>query len=290
MVSVPDAPKGHAANARRAALESRPVPGEGGFVASTESSPGQTRSFPPWFVPPNEDDLSSHSQRQAIGYVGFFLPVLLWLVSGWRSTHGSPGWKPLDSISEYYYSGAVAIFAGALAALAVFLFTYQGYRNDRQRLDQLAGKIASLAALGVAFFPTAAIAPFAEPSWWAEWMNKVHYLLAATLFLSFIVYSLFLFPRTDPKKGLPTPSKKRRNLIYRTCGLGMVACMVWAVIAGSIGVRIFWPESLALWAFAFSWLVKGKADWTLGQAGRRAFYYGGHALRTLRFIRRPDRK
>ncbi len=255
-------------------------------MASTNSFSDQKPSFQPLFVTPNEDDLSSHSQRQAIGYLGLLLPFLLWLVSGWRSTRGSPGWDPLDSISEYYHSGAVAIFAGVLAALAVFLFTYQGYKNDGKRLDQLAGKIACFAALGVAFFPTAAIAPFTAPSWWAEWMKKIHYVSAATLFLSFIFYSLFLFPRSDPKKGRLTPGKKRRNVIYRICGWGMVVCVIWAWIAGFKKRPIFWPESLALWAFASSWLVKGRADWTLGQAGRRVFYFGGHALRSLRSIRK----
>jgi hypothetical protein len=240
------------------------------------------------FVKSNLDDQSSHAQRQAIGYLGFFLPVLLWLVSGWRSRDGIPGWGTLSSISLYYYSGAVAVLTGILAALAVFLFTYKGYKNDGQKLDQLCGKTACFAALGVAFFPTEAASPFTlEPSWWSPWMGEVHYVSATILFISFIVYSLVLFPRTGSAKAKMTPGKKRRNGIYRACGWGMVACVAWAGVSGLVVKGpIFWPESLALWAFAFSWLVKGQADWTLTEARKRLVSFGSHAWRSFRSNRK----
>ncbi len=224
---------------------------------------------PPLFAPQRADDLSSHALRQAIGYVGVLLPVLLWLVARWRTEEGFPRWRPLDSISEYYHSGAVAILTGALAALAVFLFTYRGYQNAGKRWDQLTGKIACFAALGVSFFPTVAISPFRPPLWWSPWMGMVHFASAATLFASFIFYSLFLFPMSDPKSGVRTPSKKKRNLIYRACGVGMVICVAWAAIGHVLLRAIFWPETLALWLFGVSWLTKGRAEWTLAAVGKR---------------------
>jgi len=239
-------------------------------MQSTPPSSGGGPARASLFVPTNRDDRSTHSQRQAIGYLGLLLPIALWVVSGWRSTEGVPGWSTLDSISEYYHSGATAVLTGVLAALAVFLFTYRGYENAGQRWDLLAGKVACFAALGVSFFPTSAITPFGAPFWWTEWMRTVHYLSAAVLFGSLIFYSLFLFRRTDPGKGAPAPDKKRRNVVYVVCGLGMAICMVWALLAGRRGGPIFWPETVTLELFAISWLVKGRAQHTLWQLGKRA--------------------
>jgi len=39
-------------------------------------------------------------------------------------------------------------------------------------------------------------------------------------------------------------------------------------------ISIFWPETIALGFFAVSWLVKGRADWTLVATGQRVLRYG----------------
>ena len=38
------------------------------------------------------DDLSSYAHRQLIGYIGLLLPLLLYLIAGWRPVHGMPRW------------------------------------------------------------------------------------------------------------------------------------------------------------------------------------------------------
>ena len=98
------------------------------------------------------DDLSHQSHRQLIGYLGILLPLILILLAGLRPTPGLPRWEPLNSISAYYYTGAVAAFVGILFALALFLFTYRGYR--RYKADRVAGMLGGSAALGVVLFPT----------------------------------------------------------------------------------------------------------------------------------------
>lgn len=216
-----------------------------------------------WYLAPQPgDDASSHALRQAIGYIGFFLPIFLWILAGWRSVKGYPGWRTLDSISEYYHSGAVALLTGALAILAIFLWTYRGFRNRKGLFDRILGKVAAASALGVSFFPTTAMDPFSAPLWWASWMRTAHYLSAAALFLSFIGYSLFLFPQSTAGREM-TSDKKRRNALYLACGLGMAVCVAWAGLAGRQGRSIFWPESIALCLFGISWLAKGRAIWTL---------------------------
>jgi hypothetical protein len=102
------------------------------------------------------DDLSDHAHRQLIGYVGLVLPFALIAIALARD--GVERWKALTSISAYYYTGGVSAFVGMLVSLSLFLFTYRGYKNEYQWVDRAAAVTAATAALGVAFFPTVALA------------------------------------------------------------------------------------------------------------------------------------
>lgn len=203
-------------------------------------------------------DLSHQAHRQLIGYLGILLPLVLFGLAGLRPTPGLPRWEALQSVSAYYYTGAVAAFVGILFALALFLFTYGGYEG--YLADRIVGRIGAICALGVAFFPTAAPGGLSEPSWWREITRTIHYGSAATLFIVFIVFSLWLFRKTKEPKGEPLPSGKRqRNRVYLVCGFVMVVSVLWAGSSYFTGADIFWAEVFALWAFAVSWLVKGYA-------------------------------
>ncbi|GMR12544.1 MAG: DUF998 domain-containing protein [Gemmatimonadota bacterium] len=203
-------------------------------------------------------DLSQKAHRQLIGYLGLLLPVILFGLAGSRPTTGLPRWDTLDSVSAYYYTGAVAAFVGVLFALALFLFTYRGYKNDRA--DRVAGSAGGLFALGVALFPTSPPGAVSAPSWWSPTTGTIHYVSAISLFIVFIVFSLWLFRKTNVPKGEPLPSDKLwRNRIYLICGLVMVVGVLWAGTSFFTGAPIFWPETIALSAFAASWLVKGYA-------------------------------
>ena len=121
--------------------------------------------FQPMFHAPREDDLSTHRHRVVIGALGAALPLLVWLVSSLRPTE-PPLVEPLSSISAYYYSGAVAIFTGILACLAVYFFTYSGYDNADRWKDRTASLITGVAAIGVACFPTDAPSKMLALFWW----------------------------------------------------------------------------------------------------------------------------
>jgi len=237
-----------------------------------------THSFKPLFADSEPDDLSSHRYRQLIGGLGFFLPILLYVVAGVRPTEGLQNWALLDSVSAYYHTGAVAVFVGILAALGIFLVTYRGYDNPHKRWDRLTGGVAGIAVIGVALFPAKAPVGAANPSWWTSKTGAIHYGCALVLFSAFIVFSVILFPKTNTQNGTPlAPGKKARNLFYYLFGAGMLACMVWiAAVSVLSGGPIFWPEAIALECFALSWLLKGRADWTVAGAGRRALHYGRH--------------
>jgi len=232
------------------------------------------RVFEPLFATSGSDDLSTHAHRQLIGWLGFLLPVLLWLMAGWRPTEGIERWEPLGSVSAYYYTGAVTAFVGVLVALAVFLFTYQGYNNEDRKRDRGFAIVAGVAAIGVAMFPTRAPEGVLAPSWWTPVTDAIHYVSAVALFASFIVFSLYLFRKSNVGKYELMPADKvKRNRVYVFCGAGMIGCMLWAGGAALADAPIFWPETLALEFFAVSWLAKGRAVWTLDQAGKRTRDY-----------------
>lgn len=211
------------------------------------------------------DDLSDHAHRQLIGYIGLVLPVVLIILAIVRD--GMERWMALESISAYYYTGAVAAFVGMLVALALFLFTYRGYANERHSYDRAAANTAAIAALVVAFFPTAAPTGVPPLLWWSPMTGIVHHVFAVVLFGMFAVFALWLFRITPPEEAM-SPDKQRRNMVYLACGTVIVGCILWAGAAGFKGKPIFVPESIALVAFSISWLVKGYAHVTIANAAR----------------------
>jgi hypothetical protein len=200
-------------------------------------------------------DLSQKAHRQAIGWLGFLLPWLLYLIAGARPTQGLGPWALLDSISAYYYTGAVGILVGILFALSLFLFTYRGYVDFSA--DRIIGKVSGAAALGVALFPTRPPPGVAAPAWWRSTTGVVHGLSAVTLFGSFILFALWLFRKSNRKRENQSADKRWRNDICLACGLAMIVFVVWAAIEGLNDRPIFWPEALAVEMFAISWLAKG---------------------------------
>ncbi|MDB5142736.1 MAG: hypothetical protein JWQ66_1449 [Mucilaginibacter sp.] len=199
--------------------------------------------------------------RRAVGILGIALPVVvalgIWLINSCHPVR--------ESISSYYYTVMGNYFTGTLCAVALFLFTYRGpdYKN------QVATNIASVFALGTALFPTNSdhlnnycnIVTKADSSF----SNTAHYLFAAAFFITLALISLLLFPKLDPGKSF-TPQKHQRNILYRAFGIIMfvVLALILSMQYKPIGNALtpykaeFWFEAIALWAFGFSWLIKGK--------------------------------
>ena len=201
------------------------------------------------------DDLSGDAHRRLIGWIGLVLPALL--VGFAIERDGLARWKSLESISAYYYTGAVTLFVGMLVALALFPFTYRGFDNAYHKADRAAAIVAGAAALVVALFPTAVPADITPLTWWRPWTGVLHHAAAIVLFAMFAVFALWLFRlRPDGR----TETTGWRNKIYLGCGAVIIACIAWAGVNAKAGREIFAPESIALIAFSFSWLVKGYAD------------------------------
>ena len=191
--------------------------------------------------------LVSHLRlRRVLGILGVALPFVLMLwgfaLSGWSM-------ELQDSISDYYSLRTREVFVATLVAIGLFLFTYRGY----ERKDDIAGHLACVFALGVAFFPNSG----------EDWEQIVHFSSAAGLFLVLAFFSIFLFTKS---RGYQTPQKRMRNRAYVTCGIVMLVCMALTGLyklyfedtAISDYKPVFWLESLMIWAFGISWFVKGE--------------------------------
>ncbi len=189
--------------------------------------------------------------RKAIGLLGLALPVLL--VVGKYLFEG-PGIQ--TSISAYYHSVMRDVLVGCLWAIAIFLLSYRGYG----RRDDLAGDLACLFAICVALFPTV---PLGEVTAVERILGGVHYGFAAALFLILAYFCLVLFRKGVPE---PTPQKIQRNRLYAISGYVILACIaaigVVSILPEDSWVNrldpVFWLEAIAIWAFGWSWFVKGE--------------------------------
>jgi hypothetical protein len=228
-------------------------------LTGPDNTPAATNSGP--------DDRSGNAHRQLIGWIGFWLPWILILIAAARPIDPSSRWSVLDSISAYYYTGAVAVFVGMLVALALFLLTYRGYDNKYGWADRAVAITAGCAALLVALFPTSAPEHYPMMPWWTAASGVIHYVAAVVLFGMFAVFCLWLF-RLGTSDPAPA-DKRRRNFIYLVCGIVILISMAWAGLAGPKKSPIFIPESIALTAFAVSWLIKGRAPKTIANAVRK---------------------
>jgi len=217
-------------------------------------------------------DLSQLLHRRIIGVLGFFLPLLVYVGAGVRPTQGLARWELLPSVSAYYYAGSGEIFVGVLFALSLFLFSYPGYKGVIA--DRVVGGLGGCAALGVALFPTAAPAGQAEPFWWSPSTRVIHYVSAVLLFVAFILFSVWLFRKSNvPDKDKRPREKRWRDAVCLACGITMIVCVLWAASSLATQMPIFWPEAIAIIAFAISWLAKGETHRPVMRMMRRLSGY-----------------
>jgi hypothetical protein len=221
----------------------------------------------------NELIVSYMLLRKSVGWIGTLLPAAL--LAGNAAVFKGP--LP-DSMSGYYYTHMRNIFVGALCALGVFLVAYDGY----DEVDRWITNIAGLSIVGVALCPTRP--PVAHLSSARQAAGGFHVFFAAVAFIALGLMAL-RFAKSQPTPGgqgkmgglrhglgfarpggggLP-PRKKRRNAVYRTCGITILAGVLLAALSNILPapVKSHWPvlfvfEALAVVAFGISWFVKGQ--------------------------------
>jgi hypothetical protein len=208
--------------------------------------------------------LSIDAHRECIGWLGLLLPVIL-PGAAWLFPTKGVDTTALDSLSSYYYTSGVGALVGILAALALFLLTYQGYPGKHQWADKCAAILGGLAAFAIALFPTSPPAGVPAPLWWSATSSTIHNWASAVMLTMFAVFSLWLFRMTDQKQDV-TRDKLWRNRVYLFCGLAIVGSVLWAGYRLRSGnPQIFWPETVAILSFSGSWLVKGRANRSMGR-------------------------
>ena len=199
--------------------------------------------------------------RKTVGFLGILLPVIL--VLGSIMIFGCPNVE--TSISNYYHTNMGNVFVGILCAFSVFLFAYKG----PEKKDGIAGNIAGTFGAIAAICPTTIKDGICFPSGMtpalhSDYIGTIHLIFAALFFVVLAYFSLFLFTKTS---GNPTPEKLKRNKVYKICGVVMIACILLLIPYFAFPSMkpqlneykyVFCLETIALWAFGFSWLTKGE--------------------------------
>lgn len=201
--------------------------------------------------------ITAKTLRRAVGILGIALPVVVFLGALIVFREGV-----LGSISGSYHTGMRDVFVGVLWATGIFLFCYKGY----EKIDDQVATWAGVFAVCVSLFPTTPDSPVSGS---VKFIGVLHLLFAAAFFILLSFMSYKLFTKTDLKviKG----QKRMRNLVYVNCAYIMFACVILMAIVSflpegpSLAVKPFRPilvlETIALWAFGFSWLIKGETWW-----------------------------
>ena len=223
--------------------------------------------------PDPKDDLARSylGLRRGLGLLGLSLPLVLLGV-----TFTSAGLDLQPSISAYYYIPHLGqLMVGVLWAIGIFLIYYQGYPTiplsfrrlppwiSRHLTDANLTTLAGIGALVTAILPTCKTRHPCD----IMVIAGFHLVGSVTFLLTLAVLSIWSFTETDKPSTKLLPEKRRSNTVYRICGWTIIACLVGCAIAliadipaiGPIINPVVWLESIAILAFAISWLVKGDA-------------------------------
>ena len=190
--------------------------------------------------------------RLIIGWLAISLSLIVMILS-LSFGYGFP-----DSISAtYYFDTCITPFMIILGSAGILLFSYRGY--DKQ--DDIICTIAGILGLCICLFPCmttpipiAFVGTFHIPVVVSGWIHNI----SAAGFFGLLAYnSLFLFT----KSGETISDKKRkRNIIFRICGIGMLVSFVAIAPAMIFNIHgLTWAvEFIALGFFGVSWLTKAN--------------------------------
>lgn len=213
--------------------------------------------------------LSYHRVRLAIGVLGVILPVVL-IVGGILSNN-----QLEPSISDFYHTTLRDIFVGTMFAIGIFLISYKGYQRDEGEWfsDDWVATLAGIAAFGLALFPNESqtVVTVSQEALGLKVSSIFHYASALTFFVCLGVFCYYQFPKT---------AKPVRRRIYFWCGHVIAISTILITITSYMKIKgspemqafvvdwklVLWLEAIGVWAFAFSWLTKGKAEQAFSKA------------------------
>ncbi len=179
--------------------------------------------------------------RATIGWLGMLLPWIVVILIGYFP----------NSISATWYTNACTPFMIILGSASFLLISYKGYGL----LDDIILTCSGIAGLGICLFPCS-ISPVAERVGTfmidSNVSNTIHFVCAIVFFGLLSYNSLFLFTKSN---GEMTKKKKIRNIIYRVCGIGMLASFL-ILLLPYFSIKVWLLETVALFFFGVSFLTK----------------------------------
>ena len=179
--------------------------------------------------------------RALIGWLGMLLPWIVVLLIGYFP----------KSISATWYTNACTVFMIILGSASMLLISYKGY----EKIDDILLTCAGAFGLGICLFPCSvpningAVGTFLIDS---KTSNVIHFVCAIAFFGLLAYNSFFLFTKGS---GEVTKKKKIRNIIYRVCGVGMLASFL-IILLPTFHIQVWLTEAIALFFFAISFLTK----------------------------------
>ena len=139
-----------------------------------------------------------------------------------------------------------------LGSASILLMYFDGY----DRVDDIINTIAGMFGLLICLFPceheAEKVGTFQIP---VEVSAVIHNISAVVFFAILAYVSLFQFTKSG---GDMTENKKKRNAIYRVCGIGMMASFALFLLP-DFYIKTWLIEMLALSFFGISWLTKANA-------------------------------
>lgn len=181
--------------------------------------------------------------RATIGWLGMLLPwIVVFLI----------GYFP-DSISATWYTNACTVFMIILGSASFLLISYKGY----SKIDDILLTLSGVAGLGICLFPCAitgeheCVGTFLIDN---QVSNILHCAFAVVFFGLLAYNSLFLFTKSA---GEMTRQKKARNIIFKVCGIGMVASFA-ILLLPYFPAKVWLTETVALFFFGISFLTKAN--------------------------------
>lgn len=188
--------------------------------------------------------------RKFIGWLGMFLPWIVAALAIYETKKiGLPG-----SISETYYLATCnAPFMIILGSAAMLLICYDGYTKQDAIICSLAGVFGFMICLFPCWtwkYDLVSVLNLSPNT--SVWVHNC----SAFAFFGLLAYnSLFLFTKTS---GEITAQKRKRNIIFIICGIGMVGSFLLLIPLWTHPNGVWIVETIALSFFGISWLTKSQ--------------------------------
>lgn len=191
--------------------------------------------------------------RKMVGWLGMLLPIIVLMLCLVFQCVPGDHYFP-DSISAtYYYAPTITPFMIILGSAGILLMCYRGYSP----IDDVINTLTGIAAECICLFPCYngrydVVGTFQIPMEMSSWIHNV----SAILFFGLLAYNvLFLFTKSG---SVITPNKKKRNIIFRVCGIGMTVSLLAIVLVSIFGMwaGTWLVETVALFFFGIAFLTK----------------------------------